>query len=46
MSSVTIFFVLKKYLESFSENAYGKKMFACAFGPGLTMESMIGEITP
>lgn len=44
MSSVTIFFVLKEYLESFSENAMGKKMFACAFGPGLTMESMIAEV--
>jgi predicted naringenin-chalcone synthase len=44
MSSVTIFFVLKNYLKSFSINAAGKKMLACAFGPGLTMESMIAEV--
>jgi alpha-pyrone synthase len=44
MSSVTIFFVLKEYLKSFSSNDKGKKILSCAFGPGLTMESMITEI--
>ena len=44
MSSVTIFFVLKKQLNSISTGDSGKKMLACAFGPGLTMESMIAEI--
>ena len=44
MSSVTIFFLLKKFLDSFSEQDAGKKLLACAFGPGLTMESMICEI--
>jgi predicted naringenin-chalcone synthase len=44
MSSVTIFFVLKKYLEKFSEADVGKKILVCAFGPGLTMESMIAEV--
>jgi len=44
MSSVTIFFVLQKMLQSFSNDDEGKRMLACAFGPGLTMESMIMEI--
>jgi len=44
MSSVTIFFVLKKYMETFFGSDKGKKLFACAFGPGLTMESMIAEV--
>jgi predicted naringenin-chalcone synthase len=41
MSSVTIFFVLKKYFESITTEDKGKKILSCAFGPGLTMESMI-----
>ncbi len=44
MSSVTIFFVLKKYLETLSDEDAGKKILACAFGPGLTMESMVLEV--
>lgn len=44
MSAVTIFFVLNDYLKSFSRIDEGKKILACAFGPGLTMESMIAEI--
>lgn len=44
MSSVTIFFVLKQFLEKFTTADIGKKLLACAFGPGLTMESMIAEI--
>jgi alpha-pyrone synthase len=44
MSSVTIFFVLKEYLNSFLRSDDGKKILACAFGPGLTMESMIAEV--
>lgn len=35
MSSVTIFFVLKEILERGQKG----KLFACAFGPGLTVES-------
>ena len=48
MSSVTIFFVLQEYLKTLSETDKGKKILACAFGPGLTMESMIlgGSLTP
>jgi alpha-pyrone synthase len=44
MSSVTILFVLKEYLQSFTKADAGKKLLACAFGPGLTMESMIAEV--
>jgi predicted naringenin-chalcone synthase len=44
MSSVTIFFVLKEYLKRFTKKDKGKKILACAFGPGLTMESMIAEV--
>ncbi len=44
MSSVTIFFVLKAFIESFTGEDIGKKLLACAFGPGLTMESMVAEI--
>ena len=45
MSSVTIFFVLKKYFEKLSAGDIGKKILSCAFGPGLTMESMILNVT-
>jgi predicted naringenin-chalcone synthase len=44
MSSVTIFFVLKEYIKSFKNGDKGKKLLACAFGPGLTMESMVTEV--
>lgn len=44
MSSVTILFVLQEYLNTFSESDAGKKIFACAFGPGLTIESMFAEV--
>ena len=43
MSSVTLFFVLQKQMEALKSSDKGKKMLACAFGPGLTMESMIAE---
>lgn len=45
MSSVTILFVLSEYLKSFSDTDKGKKILTCAFGPGLTMESMIVAIS-
>ncbi|MEO8149744.1 MAG: type III polyketide synthase [Bacteroidia bacterium] len=45
MSSVTILFVLNEYLKTFSATDKGKKILACAFGPGLTMESMIVEVS-
>ncbi len=44
MSSVTILFVLKEYLTRMNEEDKGKNLLACAFGPGITMESMIVEI--
>jgi predicted naringenin-chalcone synthase len=44
MSSVTILFVLKEYLKQLTATDKGKNMLACAFGPGITMESMIVEI--
>jgi predicted naringenin-chalcone synthase len=44
MSSVTILFVLKEYCERLSEKDKGKKLLGCAFGPGISMESMILEI--
>jgi alpha-pyrone synthase len=40
MSSVTILFVLEKYFRLIKNNDE-KKILACAFGPGLTLESMI-----
>ncbi len=44
MSSVTILFVLKEYLKQMQADDKGKNMLACAFGPGITMESMILEV--
>lgn len=44
MSSVTVMFVLSRYLEDLTSSDKGKKIISCAFGPGLTMESMILEI--
>lgn len=41
MSSPTILFVLKKFLEEVTNP--GEKIFTAAFGPGLTMETLILE---
>ena len=41
MSSVTVMFVLKAYMDTLPREEKGKNMLACAFGPGITMESMI-----
>lgn len=43
MSSVTVLFVLAEYMTMLSPDHPGKKILACAFGPGLTIESMILE---
>ncbi len=40
MSSVTVMFVLRSLMDSMPPDA-GKNILACAFGPGITMESMI-----
>jgi alpha-pyrone synthase len=44
MSSVTVLFVLKEYLMRLSQSDKGKNMLSCAFGPGLTMESMLLKV--
>lgn len=41
MSSVTILFVLKEYLSRLTKNDLNQNILACAFGPGISMESMI-----
>jgi alpha-pyrone synthase len=44
MSSATVLFVLKNLLDQASESDKNKNILSCAFGPGLTLESMILEI--
>ncbi len=44
MSSPTVVFVLKKLFDSLSEKNKGDKVLSLAFGPGLTIESMILEV--
>lgn len=41
MSSATVLFVLKAMWDEISVADAGKKIFSCAFGPGLTLESML-----
>jgi predicted naringenin-chalcone synthase len=41
MSSATILFVLKAFFDNMSSAHHNKNIFSCAFGPGLTLESMI-----
>ncbi len=41
MSSATVLFVLKKIWDDLSQSDAGKQIFSCAFGPGLTLESML-----
>src|SRR5690606_40936536 len=43
MSSVTILFVLNLFLSELSHEDDRKKLISFAFGPGLTMESMLAE---
>lgn len=44
MSSATILFVLKKFLQNLNETHDNQSIFSCAFGPGLTLESMLLKI--
>ncbi len=44
MSSATVLFVLKQIWHGLSKLDEGKKIFSCAFGPGLTFESMLLEV--
>jgi alpha-pyrone synthase len=41
MSSATVLFVLKALLADIQQADHGKRIFSCAFGPGLTLESML-----
>jgi alpha-pyrone synthase len=41
MSSATILFVLKAIWDAMTVGTHQKNIFSCAFGPGLTLESMI-----
>lgn len=43
MSSCTVLFVLEEILND-SKNQKGQNILSCAFGPGLTLESMVLEI--
>ena len=44
MSSPTVLFVLNEMVESFSSGDEGKEIVSFAFGPGLTLESMLLKI--
>jgi alpha-pyrone synthase len=44
MSSATILFVLKALWAELKDSDRGKKVFCCAFGPGLTLESMVLKV--
>lgn len=41
MSSATILFVLKAIWDDINDKDHQKNIFSCAFGPGLTLESMM-----
>jgi alpha-pyrone synthase len=41
MSSPTVLFVLKNIWDNISKKDSNKNIFSCAFGPGLTLESMM-----
>ncbi|EKD55124.1 MAG: hypothetical protein ACD_60C00025G0021 [uncultured bacterium] len=44
MSSATILFVLKAWWDDLQKDHHHKTVFSCAFGPGLTFESMLLKI--
>lgn len=44
MSSPTILFVIKRFLESLNGSGGGDNVLALAFGPGLTLESALLEV--
>ena len=46
MSSPTVLFVLKEILDNIPPNESSKKIFAAAFGPGLTVETMQLNVVP
>lgn len=45
MSSPTILFVMSRILDELNEDHKGQQMLSLAFGPGLTMESMLLEVS-
>ena len=45
MSSATVLFVLRELLAAATPADHGAPVLSCAFGPGLTMEAMLLEIT-
>ncbi len=44
MSSPTVLFVLRQLMDSLSENDQDKNILSFAFGPGLTLESMLLKV--
>lgn len=44
MSSVTVLFVLKEYFKKLTNADKGKNLLSIAFGPGLTMESVVLKV--
>lgn len=44
MSSATVLFVLKALWDDMKQSDHDKTIFSCAFGPGLTLESMLMNI--
>jgi alpha-pyrone synthase len=44
MSSCTVLFVLGEVLKDMNSTDVGRNILSCAFGPGLTLESMILEV--
>ncbi|MBO9701487.1 MAG: type III polyketide synthase [Sporocytophaga sp.] len=46
MSSPSVLFVLKKIMQDLQNDLSSKRILSFAFGPGLTMESMVLEVVP
>lgn len=44
MSSATVLFVLKELMANLTVDNHDETIFSCAFGPGLTLESMILKV--
>ncbi|MDF2530090.1 MAG: Naringenin-chalcone synthase, partial [Gammaproteobacteria bacterium] len=44
MSSATILFVLKTLWQDLNSNDHDKNIMSCAFGPGLTVQSMLLKV--
>ncbi|MEM9857516.1 MAG: type III polyketide synthase [Bacteroidota bacterium] len=45
MSSPTVLFVLKRLMHSMDSSNQGDRIFSLAFGPGLTLESIVFQVT-